>query len=283
MKPTRTFFHTAITLSTLAATASAVAVFKVTYEDDSVSSGYPTTGPNRVLVPGIEPNLATAKDAKYMVSPGAHNTAFAVANKVVLDDPAYIGGGFPRSEFGFAGFPGAIYKDGEHGRYSFSMLLKDLVPSVKGTRDAPAEDVVWQFKHHGGGHDLHLALVGKNLVLGWGGNVYKQVIVDDVMPLVNRWMDFRFDVLWKSDNTGRFTFDMKLPGECRFGHTVGKKDLQTYVTASPDGTPWTGTGSIQYGVYRHSANSSAGDTKTLIVYHDEITAINFNTTATLSN
>lgn len=197
-----------------------------------------------------------------------------------MDDPAYVGSGFPRSEFGFAGFPGATYKDGDHVQYSFSMLLKDLVPSAKGTRDAPAEDVVWQFKHHGGGHDLHLALVGTNLVLGWGGNVYKQVIIDDVMPYVNQWMDFRFDVLWKSDNTGSFTLDMTLPGECRFGHTVAMKDLQTYVTASPDGTPWTGTGSIQYGVYRHSANATAGDTKTLIVYHDEVTATNFNATPT---
>jgi hypothetical protein len=269
----------AIAFSILTASVSAKANFEVDYEDESVSSGYPTTGSHRVLVPGIEPNLATAQDAVYVVAGGAHNTAFAVANKVVLDDPAYVGGGFPRSEFGFAGFPGAIYKDGEHGEYTFSMLLKDLVPSVKGTRDAPAEDVVWQFKHHGGGHDLHLALVGTNLVLGWGGNVYKQVIIGDVMPHVNRWMDFRFDVLWKSDDTGHFTLDMKLPGECKFGHRVAKRDIQTYVTASPDGTPWTGTGSIQYGVYRHSANSTAGDTKTLIVYHDEITAINFNATA----
>jgi hypothetical protein len=33
---------------------------------------------------------------------------------------------------------------------------------------------------------------------------------------------------------------------------------------------------IQYGVYRNSANSTAGDTKTLIVWHDEVTAINFS-------
>jgi hypothetical protein len=278
MKPTQ--IVSAITFSTLAASVSAVAVFKVDYEDGTVNSGHPTTGSQRILVPGIEPGLATAEDADYIVEGGAHNSAFAVANKVVLDDPAYVGGGpYARSEYGFAGFPGAIYKDGEYGEYSFSMLIKDLVPSVKGTRDAPAEDVVWQFKHHGGGHDLHLAIIGTNLVLGWGGNVYKQVIIDDVMPYVNQWMDFQFDVLWKSDNTGYFKLDMKLPGESEFGHTVTKKDLQTYVTASPDGTPWTGTGSIQYGVYRHSANSTAGDTKTLIVYHDEVTATNFNATA----
>ncbi|KFY79087.1 hypothetical protein V499_01876 [Pseudogymnoascus sp. VKM F-103] len=274
MKPTQII--PAITFSTLVASVSARAVFNANYEDGSVSSGYPTTGSYRVDVPGIEPGSATAKDAFYVVAGGAHDTAFAIANKVVLDDLTYVGNGFPRSEFGIGGFPGAIYKDGDHGKYSFSMLFKDLVPSVKGTRDAPAEDVVWQFKHHGGGHDLHLALIGKNLALGWGGNVYKQVVINDVMPYVNQWMDFRFDVLWKSDKTGQFTFDMKLPGECRFGHTVTKKNLQTYVTASPDGTPWTGNGSIQYGVYRHSANSTAGDAKTLIVYHDEITAINFN-------
>lgn len=154
---------------------------------------------------------------------------------------------------------------------TFSMLLKDLVPSVKGTRKAPSEDVVWQFKHHGGGHDLHIALQGTKLELGWGGNVHKVTVVDDVMPYVNQWMDFRFDVLWKSDDTGTFTFDMKLPGESEYGHTVSKTGVQTYVTSSPDGTPWTGNGSIQYGVYRNGASSAAGDTKTLVVLHDDVT------------
>ncbi len=265
----------AIALSTLAASSSAQAVFHADYEDSTVSSGYPTKGPDRVEVPGIEPGLATAQDAAYIVTGGAHNTAFAVANKVVLDDPAYVGGGFPRSEFGLGRIAGASYRDGDHGLYTFSMLFKDLVPSVKGTRKAPSEDVVWQFKHHGGGHDIHLSLQGTQLKLGWGGNVYKMVVIDNVMPYVNQWMDFRFDILWKSDNTGDFTFQMKLPGETELGHTVAMKGIQTYVTASPDGTPWTGIGSVQYGVYRNGAKSAAGDTKTLIVYHDEVTATNF--------
>lgn len=261
-----------VVLSMLAASVSAQAVFHADYEDGTVSSGYPTKGPERMDVPGIEPGLATAPDAAYVVVGGAHSTNYAVANKVVLDDPAYIGGGFPRSEFGLGRIAGSSYRDGDHGVYTFSMLFKDLVPSVKGTRRAPSEDVVWQFKHHGGGHDLHLSLQGKQLKLGWGGNVYKTVVIDDVMPYVNQWMDFRFDILWKSDNTGYFTFEMKLPGEPNFGHTVTKTGLQTYVTASPDGTPWTGIGSVQYGVYRNGASSAAGDTKTLIVYHDEVTS-----------
>jgi hypothetical protein len=272
----------AVSTSSLTATSTpapaavtAPMVFRADYEDGTVSSGYPTTGSNRMEVPGIEPGLATAPDAAYVVAGGAHNTAFAVANKVVLDDPAYVGGGFPRSEFGLGRIAGASYIDGDHGTYAFSMLLKDLVPSVKGTRSAPSEDVVWQFKHHGGGHDIHLALQGTQLILGWGGNVFKQVVIADVTPYVNQWMDFRFDILWKSDKTGYFIFDMKLPGEPAFGHIVAMNGLQTYVTASPDGTPWTGTGSVQYGVYRNGANFAAGDTKTLIVYHDEVTATNF--------
>ena len=273
MKPIHTI--AVIALSMLAASASAQAIFHADYEDGTVSSGYPTKGPNRVEVPGVEPGLASARDAAYVVVGGAHDTAYAVANKVVLDDPAYVGGGFPRSEFGLGRIAGASYRDGDHGVYTFSMLLKDLVPSVKGTRKAPSEDVLWQFKHHGGGHDIHLALQGTKLMLGWGGNVSKQVVIDDVMPYVNQWMDFRFDVLWKSDNTGYFIFSMRLPGEPGLGHTVTKTDIQTYVTASPDGTPWTGIGSIQYGVYRNGANAAAGDTKTLIIYHDEVRAIRY--------
>ena len=273
MKPTHII--AAIAFSTLATSVSAQAVYHADYEDGTVSSGYPTTGPGRVEVPGIEPGLATAPDAAYIVVGGTHNSAFAVANKVVLDDPAYVGGGFPRSEFGLGRIASASYRNGDHGIYTFSMLLKDLVPSEKGARKAPSEDVVWQFKHHGGGHDIHLSLQGKQLKLGWGGNVYKTVVIDNVMPYVNQWMDFRFDILWKNDNTGYFTFNMKLPGETALGHTVAMKALQTYVTASPDGTPWTGIGSVQYGAYRNGASSAAGDTKTLIVYHDEVTATNF--------
>jgi len=265
----------AIAVSTLATPCWAEAVFQADYEDGSVTSGYPTLGGDRVEVPGLEPGLATAADAAYVVAGGAHGTRFAVANKVVLDDPAYIGGGYPRSEFGLGRIVGASYRDGDHGVYTFSMQLKDLVPSVKGTRKAPSEDVVWQFKHHGGGHDLHLALRGTQLVLGWGGNVHKRVVTDNVMPYVNQWMDLRFDIHWSGSSTGSFIFEMKLPGETEYGHRVEMKDIQTYVTASSDGTPWTGTGSIQYGVYRNGARSADGDTKTLIVYHDEIKAINF--------
>ncbi|KFX90945.1 hypothetical protein O988_07972 [Pseudogymnoascus sp. VKM F-3808] len=274
MKPTQII--SAITFLALAASVSAETKFHADYEDGSISSGYPTAGPFRIWVPGIEPNLAVAKDACYMVKGGAHNTKWAVANKVTLDDPDYIGGNYPRSEFGFGGPRGTSYNSGDRGAYSFSMQFPDLVPSVKGDRPAPKEDVVWQFKHYDGGHDIHIALVGVNLVLGWGGNVYKQVIIDDVMPYVNKWMDFHFEVLWKDDETGWFTLEMKLPGERRLGHKVEKKDIQTFVTASPDGTKWGGHGMIQYGVYRNSANSTAGDTKTLIVWHDEVTAINFS-------
>ena len=138
------------------------------------------------------------------------------------------------------------------------------------------ENVVWQFKHFDGDHDSHLALVGVNLVLGWGGNVYNQVIIDNFMPYVNKWMDLHFEVYWKDDSTGWFTLDMKLPRECSFGHTVEKRGIQTFVTASPDGTPWGSHGMIHYGVYRHSGNSTAGDTRILIVWHDEVTAINFS-------
>ncbi len=276
MRPTGS--TVALIFSTLAALVSARTKFHADYEDGCVSSGYPTEGPYRIWVPGIEPGLAVAKDAVYMVKGGAHGTKWAVANKVTLDDPAYIGGNFPRSEFGFGGPRGTSYNSGDRGAYSFSMQFPDLIPSVKGDRPAPMEDVVWQFKHFDGGHDIHLALVGVNLVLGWGGNVYKQVIIDDVMPYVNKWMDFHFDVYWKDDMTGWFTLDMKLPG--RHGkhtkHTIKKKNIQTFVTASPDGTKWGGHGMIQYGVYRHSANSTAGDTKTLIVWHDEVTAINYS-------
>lgn len=270
-----------LALSVSSAVSAQQVVFRADYEDGTITSGHPSTGANRMGVPGnpngvpAEPGLATAPDAAYVVNFGAHGTDFAVANKVTLDDPTYVGGGYPRSEFGFGRMPDASYNDGDHHVYTFSMMLDPgFMPSVKGARNNPSEDVVWQFKHHGGGHDLHLGLQGTKLRLGWGGNVNKLTLIDDVTPyLAGRWMDFRFDVLWKSDNTGAFTFDYKLPGETEFGHAVTRAGIQTYVTSSPDGTPWTGNGSIQYGVYRNAADSAAGDTKTLIVYHDEVSIV----------
>ena len=97
---------------------SAETRFHANYDDGSISSGYPTKGPFRIWVPGIEPGLAVAKDTCYMVKGGAHNTEWAIANKVTLDDPVYIGGNFPRSEFGFGGPRGTSYRSGDRGAYT---------------------------------------------------------------------------------------------------------------------------------------------------------------------
>lgn len=64
---------------------------------------------------------------------------------------------------------------------------------------------------------------------------------------------------------------MKLPGETDYGHAVTRTCIQTYKTIDNNGLVWDGRGSIQYGVYRNGANLAAGDTETLIVYHDDVT------------
>lgn len=168
-------------------------MFNADFENGSESSGYAVTGSKRMEIPGyrdtngnlVNPGLASAEDASYIVSGGAHGSAFALANKVVLDDPAYIGGGFPRSESGTSRMDETLYRVGDHMVYTFSLLLKDLVPSVKGTRSGPSEDVLWQFKRSGAGHDFHIGLWGDKLRLGWSGNEQKLVVVDNMMPYVN--------------------------------------------------------------------------------------------------
>lgn len=239
--------------------AEALTPLVVDYESGTLNSGITNLGATN----------ATAPDAAYMV-PGASGSTWAIAHKVMLSDPAYVSNGSPRSESStdLLKTTAGTYYNNTEGAYTFSLSLRDWQTNAA----SPDEDVIWQFKHNGGRHDIALGVQRDRLWLHWDGNANRQVLVNDVLAagnsLSNQWIDFRFHVLWRNDGTGWFAMDMRLPGESDYGHTVTKTGLSTF-----DPTPGTGTfGYLKWGMYRNDGNLANGDPDTRIIYHDNITA-----------
>lgn len=235
----------------------------VDYETGTANSG----------IPDLLVTNATASDAAYVVT-DARSGGYAIAHKVTLDDPAYVSNGSPRSEsstnrvWSSAG----IYYNNTEAVYTFSLSLRDWQASTSGD-----EDILWQFKHNQGRHDIAIGLQRNALMLHWNGNANRLALVRDVLApgnsLSNRWIDFRFRILWRNDGTGWFVMDMRLPGETDYGHTVTRTGISTF-----DPTPGTGTfGYLKWGVYRNDGSTANGDPATRIVYHDDIAATQIDT------
>jgi hypothetical protein len=228
------------------------------------------TGTTNSGITNLTVTHATAPDAAYLVT-DARAGQYAIAHKVTLGDDAYVSDGYPRSEssteqlFNTAG----VYYDNTHGIYGFSLQLRDFVA----TPSSPDEDIIWQFKHNGttavpGRHDIALGVQRDNLMLHWDGNTSRIALLNDISDYNDEWIDFRFDIVWASDDTGQFTMTMRLPGETDFGHAVTRSGYDTF-----DATPGAGTfGYLKWGVYRNDGNLANGDQATRIVYHDDITA-----------
>jgi hypothetical protein len=236
----------------------------VDYESGALDSG----------IPGLAATNAPAADAAYMVSPGAHGSQWAIAHKVMLSDAApgggYYSNGSPRSESStdLLKTTAGTYYNRTEATYTFSLSLRDWQSNA----GSPDEDIIWQFKHNGGRHDIALGVQRDKLWLHWDGNTNRQALVANVLApgssLSNEWIDFRFHVYWADDATGWFTMDMRLPGETDYGHTVTKTGFSTF-----DPTPTVGKwGYLKWGMYRNDGNLANGDPDTRIVYHDDITA-----------
>ena len=236
----------------------------VDYETGTTNSGIADLGVTN----------APAADAAYLVSPGAHGSQWAIAHKVMLSDAApgggYYSNGSPRSESAtdLLKTTAAVYGNRTEGLYTFSLSLRDWQSNA----GSPDEDVIWQFKHFNGRHDIALGVQRDKLWVHWDGNNSRQVLVENVLApgnsLSNQWIDFRFRVYWADDATGWFVVDMRLPGEADYGHTVSKTGFATY-----DPSPTAGNGGyLKWGVYRNDGNLANGDPDTRIVWHDDITA-----------
>jgi len=87
--------------------------------------------------------------------------------------------------------------------------------------------------------------------------------INDVRTLVNQWIHFRIDVLWKDDTTGYIKTSMKLPGQSTYTLVDNKTNYRSYYASGIAGQQ----GYIKWGTYNTSQNT------TRIAYHDDIRII----------
>ncbi|BAV99257.1 heparin lyase I family protein [Lysobacter enzymogenes] len=248
----------ACALTFAAATAAQTTTLDIGYETGTDDSGYP----------GLVATEAVAADAAYLALDQPRSGRYALAHKVTWRDPAYTSFGAPRSEATASGIRGpgntrpGQYAAGQHRRYTFSILLKDWEPWVA-TTAAPV-DILWQFKHFGGGPDMFVGVRRNQMILRYGNK--QATLVDDVRPYNNRWIDFRFEVLWARDASGRFSADVRLDGQSDYVRKIEEPAFATFNPAysSPGGT-------IQWGLYRPDAAAVPYAAATRVVYHDDIT------------
>lgn len=219
------------------------------------------TGTTDSGIARIEVTAATAPDAAFLGTAFARSGNYSIGHKVMLDDPAYVSFGAPRSETGTNGVAAATYRNGDHRRYSFSVLLNDWQDWSGGVA---AVDIIWQFKHNNGGPDFFIGVRRNQMILRYGSR--QIVLIDDIRGLDNRWIDFRFDILWSRNPDGYFIADMRLEGESDF---TRKATITDYATFDPGFAGLQGV--IQWGLYRPDSTTAGGSPLTRIVYHDDIT------------
>lgn len=220
------------------------------YETGTVDSG----------IARIETTAATAPDAVFLGTAYARSGRYSVGHKVTLDDPAYVSYGKPRSETATDRVAAALYRNGDHRRYTFSVLLNDW---QDWNGELAAIDILWQFKRTVSDADFFIGVRRNQLLLRYANQ--QLVLIDDIRPYDNRWIDFRFDVLWSASSNGYFLADMRLEGESDFTRKLTLTDYATFPPASVGQL-----GVIQWGLYRPDAASAGGSPLTRVVYHDDI-------------
>ena len=230
-------------------------ILNVNYENGTLNSG----------ITEVTATHATAADAAYMVNPAGNGSTYAIAHKIVHGDPAYWSDGSDRSESDAIAVPNAKYYPGDERRYEFSVLLKDWTPWVSGPT---FETNVFQLKVSGNsttgsGVPLQFRTARNAMRLRYEGSSSIKDIIADLRPYVNKWMDFRVDVLWADGPTGYIRTYMKLPGQSDYVLVDEKTNYRTFAGDTSIGN----LGYIKWGVY------ATQEGLTRIAYHDNIRII----------
>ncbi|WP_405686837.1 polysaccharide lyase [Streptomyces sp. NBC_01387] len=235
------------------AAQSAKEVLHVDYESGTLDSG----------VKGLTTTHATAPDASGVVRPG-NGSAYAVQHKVTLGDPGYESNGAPRSETATDLLTNGQFVVGDVQRYEFSVLLKDWQPYKSG--DSETGDIVFQGKYAGGNVPAFYLMAKRNAMAFRSPHLNRQTtVVPDFRPYVNKWMKFRVDARWTTDETGYFKVSVQLPGQSDYTSAASYENVRTYQPENP-----AEHGYIKWGLYRPSESIENGDVPTRIVQHDNI-------------
>lgn len=225
-------------------------IFIADYENNQTNSGFTN----------INPTNASATDAVYIVPGNGSN--YAVAHKVDRTDNTYFSNGAFRSESDVLDFSSASYLPGDHFRYEFSLYLKDWEEYIPGA--VPYANNLFQMKETGGA--VTRIATKRNGLFVWEPASSQNVLIKDIRPYINQWIDFRIDVLWAKNSTGYINYYIRLPGEVSYTLVRSLENITTYYGTGTGGQ----RGYFKWGVYRE-ANSSSSDTSvTRIAYHDDI-------------
>lgn len=262
MRAMRTYLRLAAGLAALTASAAFAQTTRlnIDYETGTTDSG----------IFRLVATEAPAADAAYIVDGEARSGRYALAHKVTWTDPGYVSFGAPRSEAHASSVrDGALkpgqYAPGQHRLYTFSVMLKDWEDWNGAPGPAPV-DIVWQFKHFNGGPDFYVGVRRNQMILRYGEK--QAVLIDDVRPYDNRWLDFRFEIYWAKDDSGYYTAEVKRDGDADYTLKAAEAAYPTFDPA------YAGTaGTIQWGLYRPDAAKVPGATPTRIVLHDDIRVI----------
>uniref|UniRef100_A0AAU2VHM4 Polysaccharide lyase n=1 Tax=Streptomyces sp. NBC_00008 TaxID=2903610 RepID=A0AAU2VHM4_9ACTN len=225
----------------------------VDYENGALNSG----------VDDLSTTHATAPDASGVVRPGS-GSSYAVQHKVTLGDAGYESNGAPRSESATDLLPYGQFNVGDVQRYEFSVLLKDWKTYTSG--DSDSGDIVFQGKYAGGNVPAFYLMAKRNEIAFRSPHLNQQTtVVPDLRPYVNKWMSFRVDARWTTDETGYFKVSVRLPGESDYKPAASYENVRTYQPENP-----AEHGYIKWGLYRPSESIENGDVPTRIVQHDDI-------------
>lgn len=232
---------------------------RVDYESGTLNSG----------IEGLTTTHATAPDASGVVQPG-HGGSYAVQHKVTLGDAGYESNGAPRSESATDLLEAGQFNVGDVQRYEFSVLLKDWKPYEPG--DSESGDIIFQGKYAGGNVPAFYLMTKRNEVAFRSPHLNRQTaVVADFRPYVNKWMSFRVDARWTTDETGYFKVSAQLPGQSGYTPVVSYENVRTYQPDNP-----ADHGYIKWGLYRPSESVENGDVPTRIVEHDDIRIVDLS-------
>jgi hypothetical protein len=221
-------------------------IFYADYENKEINSGNINVG-----------SVSTAADS-IMIDCNRARRGHCSLKSSVENSSAYISYGALRSETDATKVSGVIYKNGDHFRYLFSILIDDQW----GPSDPDSVDIIWQFKRFASGPDMFIAL--KNNAIVWRITESDQKII--LTPIIKgKWIDFYFDIHWANDEKGIANVRVSVDGaDSRFSF-FGRN---MRISSSDSGT-------IQWGLYKPGDRSFFNFIRHSI-NHDEIYIYKFH-------
>jgi len=249
-----------------------VAVLSTTVYDEIVNADY-ENGDVTSGIAGLTGTHAQASDAAFIANFGRLSN-HAICHKALLNDDSYFSSGKSRSESDTLAITETRYVSGTEFIYRFSLLLADW----QDWQDTGIPtDIVWQFKHTGGGPDAMLGIKRNSLVLRYGESGAQANIVADVTPFDNEWIDIEVHILWRDTDTGFIRVSAQTPNDAELKEVFFLDDTKTF-TDNGSGD----FGYLKWGLYRPDSTEN-NNYNERVACHDNVQIIRVSDTTETGN